>query len=157
MGLLIGCTVASALLTLRTGQQAKEGRVLRKEMQSVRMESGRWRKEMKNHLQGFGAAIQKQFGDWRPSKAEQDVGLLLLKGFSHKEIARIRQQAGSIYHKAGLGGREACLSPRPKREVGVVDRGAKLEGRRLEVGQDGHGSSPPLAWRRALRHGWGTG
>ncbi|HEX6010849.1 MAG TPA: hypothetical protein VFY87_03400 [Geminicoccaceae bacterium] len=48
---------------------------------------------------------------------EQEVGLLLLKGFSHKEIARlrnatestIRQQAASIYQKANLNGR-ASLS-----------------------------------------------
>ncbi len=66
LGLLIGCTVAAALLAL-------QGR----------------------------------------ARAKQDVALLLLKGFSHKEIARlretgeatIRQQAGAIHAKADVGGR----------------------------------------------------
>ena len=115
MGLLIGCTVTTALLLLRTQSQAAESRILREEMRAVQVENGHWRKEMEDHLQGFGAAIQKQFDDWRLSKAEQEVGLLLLKGFSHKEIARIRhtgettirQQAGSVYQKAGINGRAA--------------------------------------------------
>jgi DNA-binding NarL/FixJ family response regulator len=64
---------------------------------------------------GLGAAIQEQFEAWHLSQAEQEVSLLLLKGFSHKEIARlrhtstttIRQQAASIYQKANLSGRAA--------------------------------------------------
>ena len=50
--------------------------------------------------------------------AEQDVALLLLKGLSHKEIARIwrtgeatiRQQAAAIYAKSSLGGRAALAA-----------------------------------------------
>jgi DNA-binding NarL/FixJ family response regulator len=69
------------------------------------------------HLRELGAAIRAQFEAWRLTPAEQEVGLLLLKGFSHKEIARlrnatestIRQQAASIYQKANLNGR-ASLS-----------------------------------------------
>jgi len=45
--------------------------------------------------------------------AEREIALLLLKGLSHKEIATIRsvsettvrQQARSLYRKAGLSGR----------------------------------------------------
>lgn len=115
IGLLVGCTVVSAVLVLRTEGQAEESRLLREEMLAVRAESGRWRKEMDDHLKGFGVAIQKQLQAWNLSRAEQDVALLLLKGFSHKEIARlrrtsestIRQQAVSIYHKANLSGRAA--------------------------------------------------
>ena len=47
--------------------------------------------------------------------AEREVGLLILKGLSHKEIARlratteatVRQQAQAIYRKAGLPGKTA--------------------------------------------------
>lgn len=51
---------------------------------------------------------------YRPlSPAERQIALLLLKGLSHKEIAQIRlvsettvrQQARSLYRKAGLSGR----------------------------------------------------
>ena len=48
-------------------------------------------------------------------KAEADVALLLLKGLGHKEIAAIREtsertvreQARSLYRKAGISGRSA--------------------------------------------------
>jgi DNA-binding NarL/FixJ family response regulator len=51
--------------------------------------------------------------DKRTSPAEREVGLLLLKGLSHKEIAgvldkserTVRQQSLGIYKKAGLAGR----------------------------------------------------
>lgn len=59
--------------------------------------------------------IVQQFETWKLSKSEQEIGQLLLKGFSLKEIATlrgtaektIRQQASAIYKKAGLVGRHA--------------------------------------------------
>lgn len=67
--------------------------------------------------EGLGAAIDSSFADWQLTPAESEVALLLLKGLSHKEVASardssertVRQQARSVYRKAGLGGR-ACLS-----------------------------------------------
>lgn len=61
----------------------------------------------------LGAAIAKQFGLWKLTSSEQEVGMLILKGLSLKEIAlvrgtaekTIRQQASSIYQKAGVSGR----------------------------------------------------
>jgi DNA-binding CsgD family transcriptional regulator len=49
------------------------------------------------------------------TSAEREVGLLILKGLSHKEIAAlrattdatVRQQAQAIYRKAGLPGKTA--------------------------------------------------
>lgn len=57
--------------------------------------------------------IKSQFTSWELSKSEQEVGMLLIKGFSVKEIATlrgttektIRQQASAIYKKSGLSGR----------------------------------------------------
>ncbi len=57
--------------------------------------------------------VHQQFTDWGLSKSEQDVGWLLLKGLSLKEIAllrntlekTVRQQASAIYKKAGISGR----------------------------------------------------
>jgi DNA-binding CsgD family transcriptional regulator len=57
--------------------------------------------------------IVMQFGLWKLSKSEQEIGHLLLKGFSLKEISTlrgtaektIRQQASAIYKKAGVAGR----------------------------------------------------
>jgi DNA-binding CsgD family transcriptional regulator len=63
----------------------------------------------------LGEVISSQFSDWKLTASEREVGLLLLKGFSLKEIAAlrgtsektIRQQASSVYKKAGLSGRHA--------------------------------------------------
>jgi DNA-binding CsgD family transcriptional regulator len=72
-----------------------------------------WRQEAETLLLGLGASIDRQFGRWRLSVAEKEVALLLLKGLSHKDIARARsiseatarQQATAVYRKAGVEGR----------------------------------------------------
>jgi DNA-binding NarL/FixJ family response regulator len=113
--LLVGCTVASTLLALRVQAQEEETRLLQEDLQAVRAERQRWREELAHHLRAVGEGIRRQFAAWQLTAAEQDVAMLLLKGFSHKEIARlrrtseatVRQQAAAIYQKAGLGGRAA--------------------------------------------------
>jgi len=63
----------------------------------------------------LGGVIKTQFRDWDLTESEQQVGLLLLKGLSFKEIAALRQthektvraQASGIYRKAGVSGRHA--------------------------------------------------
>jgi DNA-binding CsgD family transcriptional regulator len=115
LALLVGATVASALLVLRMRTQEEESRLLRRDLEVVRAEGRRWREGMAVHLRELGTAIRRQFEAWGLTAAEQDIGLLLLKGLSHKEIARlrdtseatIRQQAASLYRKAGLSGRAA--------------------------------------------------
>ena len=62
---------------------------------------------------GLSSAIDRQFIDWQLSDSEKEIGYLLLKGFSLKEIAQlrtsaeitIRQQCAKIYEKASLNGR----------------------------------------------------
>ncbi|HUT40180.1 MAG TPA: DNA-binding response regulator [Gammaproteobacteria bacterium] len=63
----------------------------------------------------LGGLIQAQFRDWGLTDSEQEVGLLLLKGLSFKEIAAlrltqektVRAQASGIYRKSGVTGRHA--------------------------------------------------
>ncbi|MCB0345150.1 MAG: helix-turn-helix transcriptional regulator [Bdellovibrionales bacterium] len=82
-------------------------------MVSAREDAKKWRAETASLLTGLGQAIDVQFEEWRLTDAEKEVGLLLLKGLSHKEIAEIRstsektvrQQAASLYGKAALEGR----------------------------------------------------
>ncbi len=89
----------------------------RADLASVRAQAERWRSEHSQVLAGLGAAIDQQFQNWDLTKAESEVGLLLLKGLSHKEIAEvrrtsertIREQARALYRKGGLAGR-ASLS-----------------------------------------------
>lgn len=114
----VASTVAVVILVLRMRAQEATNRELRADLAAVRAHGERWRGEMAEHVQALGSAIRRQFDAWRLTAAEQDVGLFLLKGCSHKEIARfrrtseatIRQQAASIYQKAGLGGRAALAA-----------------------------------------------
>ena len=63
--------------------------------------------------QQLGEAITSQFDSWHLTASEQEIGRMLLKGYSLKEIAllrgtaekTIRQQASSIYQKSGVSGR----------------------------------------------------
>ena len=86
---------------------------LDRELIETRAEAQRWSREAQDVLKGLGAAIDAQFDKWALTPAERDVALLQLKGLRHKEIAElretsertVRQQALSVYRKAGLSGR----------------------------------------------------
>ena len=63
----------------------------------------------------LGHVVAQQFSEWGLTDSEREVGWLLLKGLSLKEIAlvrqtqekTVRQQASSIYRKSGVSGRHA--------------------------------------------------
>ena len=86
-----------------------------RDLDAARIQGRQWRDETRALLKGLGEAIDRQFLTWKLTEAERDVGLLILKGLSLKEIAAvrvtsertIRAQARSIYAKAGLSGRAA--------------------------------------------------
>lgn len=90
-----------------------ENRRLARDVQDREAELDRASGILQIHLEGLGAHIKTQFDEWRLTKAEQEVALLLLKGFSMKEICdvrkvserTIRQQATTIYAKADISGR----------------------------------------------------
>ncbi len=90
-------------------------RTLQTDLAVAHKEAQRWRDESRDLIAGLGVEIQKQFMRWELSNAEAEVGLLLLKGFSHQEIASIRnssertvrEQARALYRKAGVSGRSS--------------------------------------------------
>ncbi len=108
---------SASAMSLRLLKEAKESRQLVSEMtlelQKNRDEATEWRNETQALLQGLSASINNQFERWGLTPSEKEIGLFLLKGLSHKEVAYIRevseatarQQARSIYKKAGLSGR----------------------------------------------------
>lgn len=63
----------------------------------------------------LGEVVTRQFSDWDLTASEKEVGWLMLKGLSLKEVAAVRntlektvrQQASAIYKKAGVSGRHA--------------------------------------------------
>ena len=82
-------------------------------VESLQKEKEQWKDETHQLLAGLSVKIEKQFSHWKLTQAETEVGFLLLKGFSLKEIADIRntkiktvqQQSQSIYQKTGLASR----------------------------------------------------
>lgn len=112
---------AIALLSL-TGLLALLQELARKRSTSKRLSADlasatadaiRWRGEAQELMRGLGRAIDSQFDAWGLTPAERDIGLMLLKGLTHKEIAdtrstserTVRQQGREVYRKAGVSGR----------------------------------------------------
>ena len=113
--LTIGSAVCIALLLQRMQAQHEEQLALLRDLDIARAEGEGWRSKVQSHLAGLKGAMDQQFQAWGMTAAEREVGLLILKGLSHKEIAAlrattdatVRQQAQSIYRKAGLPGKTA--------------------------------------------------
>lgn len=108
-----------------------------------------WREQSRRLREGLGAAIDAQLMDWNLTRVERQTAFLLLKGYSHKEIARltersdrtVRQHAVDIYRKSGMSGR-AELSAffledmlLPIAETGIEEDG--LNGSRTTSGASG--------------------
>lgn len=111
---------AAGSIALRLRRSARDAQVLRDQaaqlteaLRLTRAEAAKWRSDAADLIAGLSAAIDAQLAQWQLSPAEKEIALLLLKGLSHKEIAEIRsvsettvrQQARSLYRKAGLSGR----------------------------------------------------
>jgi DNA-binding CsgD family transcriptional regulator len=116
--LTILSAAAAVLLCIRVERQRENiGRIVG-ELDEARREGAAWREAVEQHVEGLKAAIDRQFDDWSMTPAERDVALLILKGFTHKEIASlrttaertIRQQAQAIYRKSGLTGKNALTA-----------------------------------------------
>jgi len=95
-----------------------------------------WRQSAQLALGGLSEAIGQQFQGWKLTHAEREVALLLLKGYSHKQVAQAtgrsertaRQHAVAVYAKAGVAGRselaayflEDLMLPEAQRERGCA-------------------------------------
>jgi DNA-binding NarL/FixJ family response regulator len=113
--LTIVSAVGVALLVQRMQTQHEESMALMKQLEIARAEGESWRSKVHSALAGIKVEMDRQFHRWGMTAAEQDVGLLILKGLSHKEIATlrgtseatVRQQAQAIYKKSGMPGKTA--------------------------------------------------
>ena len=73
----------------------------------------RWQEKASSILRGLGEKIDEQLDEWCLSAAEKEIALMLIKGFSTREMAHfrgtnektVRQQASQIYAKANLENR----------------------------------------------------
>lgn len=86
---------------------------LRGQLNSARGQLARLDAQSPSLANQYRAVMQKQFDAWSLTESEQDVVIGMLKGLSFREIAElretrektVRQQASSVYRKAGVGSR----------------------------------------------------
>lgn len=102
-------------LLVRTVRQRRHLGDLAENLDRARSESARWRERYQDTIRGLSAAIAEQFERWELSTSEAEIAMLMLKGLGLKEIAEIRgtgertvrEQARSVYRKAGVANRSA--------------------------------------------------
>ncbi len=113
-GLLLGLSAGLFVWGISRLIKAKsEIKSLQINVEKLFQEKERWKTETHQLLEGLSVKIEEQFCKWKLTPAETEVGFLLLKGFSLKEIADFRstklktvqQQSQAIYQKTGLASR----------------------------------------------------
>ena len=112
--LMVALSLAGATY-LGRGWYESQVRLNATSLESERLEHERaaWEREASSLMEGLGNAVSNQFDGWSLTPTERRVALLLLKGLSHKRIARttqtsertVRQHSVSVYRKSGLAGR----------------------------------------------------
>ncbi|MET0067152.1 MAG: helix-turn-helix transcriptional regulator [Candidatus Thiodiazotropha sp.] len=115
--LIVIIAVGMVRLTEQFRTHRETQMLLIRDLETARVEGMQWRNGMSGLIKGLSQGIAEQFALWELTDAEREVGMLILKGLSYKEIAvmrdvsekTIRQQAHAIYRKAKLSGR-ASLS-----------------------------------------------
>jgi DNA-binding CsgD family transcriptional regulator len=116
--LIAGAMVTMAVIASETRTLRKQHRRLSDRVSKAAAIQETARREMQAVTEDLNHAIVSQLSQWNLSDAESDVALLMLKGFSHKEIARlrgsssatVRQQASSIYEKSRLPNRSEFVA-----------------------------------------------
>lgn len=102
----------------------------KKEIVELRFDRDHWKNQSARFIQEFQDYIYTHFTIWGFTEAEKDIGILLLKGLSLREVAgirgvsekTIRNQTLAIYSKSSLEGRhelsafflEELLKPIPQ-------------------------------------------
>ena len=93
ISLIVAASVAMLVLFSRVEDQELAQQQLSRELALATQEGAEWRARVQDLMRGLSGAIDQQFDRWQFSSAEKDVALLLLKGFSHKEVAQLRGRA----------------------------------------------------------------
>jgi len=107
--------IAIAWLLWGLHQQRLEIRSLQHELETANSTQAHPKRYVLEARKKLGNVVTQQFSEWALTGSEIEVGWLLLKGLSLKEIAivrstqekTVRQQASSIYKKSGVSGRHA--------------------------------------------------
>jgi len=118
-GLLLAFALAVLLWIIRDlRQQTVRVEQLEEELAEARKRATDRVPELDKARRRLREGVEAQFKAWNLTESEREVGWLLLKGLSIKEIAAIRsthektvrQQASAIYRKGDLPGRHAFVA-----------------------------------------------
>jgi len=114
-GLILILSLAGIVYFGRLYYQFAQSKInlLTQDLALANQQAQQWREANRELIAGLAVQIQKQFDIWQLTPAEAEVGMLMLKGLSHGEIAHvrnasertIRDQARAIYRKADVTGR----------------------------------------------------
>lgn len=113
-GIILSVALLGIFWIVRENMQIKKtNKELNHNLERIHEDAAIWKREAEKYLAGLGDAIDKQMSHWGLTPAEKEVGLLLLKGFSFKEVSGFRdtsertarQQSIDIYKKSGMSGR----------------------------------------------------
>ena len=116
LSLVVASLILITVLSLGIWRESRANRRLKAELASVSREPPAAQSpSLVAARHDLAKVLQIQFREWNLTQTEKEVSLLLLKGLSFKEIAAVRntmektvrQQASSIYKKAGVSGRHA--------------------------------------------------
>ncbi len=86
--------------------------------QSLIQDLKRTNRILKNPESSFWIEVKSQMEAWKLTDAEKEIAILLLRGFSHQQIAGVRQkslrtienQTASIYEKSSMRGKLEFIS-----------------------------------------------
>ena len=109
----VALSIGAVLLLRAAKSRHRSTSQLRSEIAEARRSADHFKTEIEKFRSGITGAITAQLRQWGLTQAEEDVCLLLLKGFSLQEIAdfrktserTIRHQASVLYKKTNLSGR----------------------------------------------------
>jgi len=88
------------------------------EIRRILGRQGKIERQLRVSSAAFMDLLSEYFDDWDLTPSERDVALLAIKGFSIRDMARLRDtkegtikaQSNAIYRKAGVSGRTQLLS-----------------------------------------------
>jgi DNA-binding CsgD family transcriptional regulator len=111
--MIAGAVVMALVLWLGWWRAERSVTALQRSLAERKAERDLWRQSAEQALEGLARAMSDQFDAWQLTPAEREVALMLLKGYSHKSVAKltdrsaqtVRQHAASVYRKSGLSGR----------------------------------------------------
>ena len=116
LALVAASLLLITVLSLGVWKESRSNRRLKAELASMSEEpSPAQSPSLLAARHDLARVLQAQFEEWSLTQTEKEVALFLLKGLSFKEIASVRstlektvrQQASSIYKKAGVSGRHS--------------------------------------------------